>query len=54
MIFREYRPLYHKGMKFRMMQRSFSSNEDGIYEEALEITLLKDDDDFLRNSLYEE
>jgi len=26
----------------------FSSNEDGIDEEALEISFLEDDDDFLR------
>jgi len=32
----------------------FSSNKDGIDEKTLEITLLKDDDDFFRNSLYEE
>jgi hypothetical protein len=31
----------------------FSSNEDGINEEALEVSFLKDDDDFLGNSLDE-
>jgi hypothetical protein len=32
----------------------FSFDEDGIDEEALEITFLENDDDFLRNSLDEE
>jgi hypothetical protein len=31
----------------------FLSDEDGIYEEAFEITFLEDDDDFLGNSLDE-